>query len=96
MVSKQTGPQVIGLSATPKRAETGMFCKTKYITVDSDVRQLETQNIVPYANLESLIPTLPKDKKYLVYASHITKMKQLTEIFNQRGIKAIAIWSEKN
>lgn len=96
IVSKQTGPQVIGLSATPKRAETGMFCKTKYITVDSDVRELETQNIVPYANLESLIPTLPKDKKYLVYASHITKMKQLTEIFHQRSIKAIAIWSEKN
>lgn len=93
IVSKQTGPLVIGLSATPKRAETGMFCKTKYITVDSVVRQLETQNIIPYANLESLIPTLPKDKKYLVYASHITKMKQLTEIFNQYGIKAIAIWS---
>lgn len=93
IVSKQTGPQVIGLSATPRRAETEMFCKTKYITVDSDVRKLETQNIVLYANLESLIPTLPKDKKYLVYASHITKMKQLTEIFNQHGIKAIAIWS---
>ena len=38
IVSKQTGPLVIGLSATPKRAETGMFCKTKYITVDSDLR----------------------------------------------------------
>lgn len=96
IVSKQTGPQVIGLSATPKRAETGMLCKTKYVTVDGDARQLETRNIVPYANLESLIPTLPKDKKYLVYASHITKMKQLTEIFHQRSIKAIAIWSEKN
>ena len=87
---------MIGLSATPKRAETGMLCKTKYVTVDGDARQLETRNIVPYANLESLIPTLPKDKKYLVYASHITKMKQLTEIFHQRSIKAIAIWSEKN
>ena len=96
IVSKQTGPLVIGLSATPKRAETGMLCKTKYVTVDGDARQLETQNLIPYANLESLIPTLPKDKKYLVYASHITKMKQLTEIFNQHGIKAIAIWSEKN
>lgn len=96
IVSKQTGPQVIGLSATPRRAETGMLCKTKYVTVDGDARQLETRNIVPYANLESLIPTLPKDKKYLVYASHITKMKQLTEIFHQRSIKAIAIWSEKN
>lgn len=96
IVSKQTGPLVIGLSATPKRAETGMLCKTKYVTVDGDARQLETRNIVPYANLESLIPTLPKDKKYLVYASHITKMKQLTEIFHQRSIKAIAIWSEKN
>ena len=96
IVSKQTGPLVIGLSATPKRAETGMLCKTKYVTVDGDARQLETRNIVPYANLESLIPTLPKDKKYLVYASHITKMKQLTEIFNRHGIKAIAIWSEKN
>ncbi|CCX37765.1 putative uncharacterized protein [Clostridium sp. CAG:1013] len=96
IINLQTGPLVIGLSATPERVDKGMLCPTNYITVDPDVRSWETQKVVNYSNLDYLVTQLPKGKKYLIYVSHVTKMKQLVEKLNQNGRKAIAIWSINN
>ena len=87
---------MIGLSATPKCALDKMHCDTKIITVDPDVRQFETANILPYTNLFSLLPLLNPTKKGLVYIGHVSKMQEFQKEAQKSGIRAIAIWSINN
>ena len=73
-----------------------MFCRTKYITVDNDVRQWETEQTIHYSNLNYLLHQLPRGKKYLVYLSHVTMMEKAVEVLRKEGRKAVAVWSVNN
>lgn len=96
IINYKTGPIVVGISATPERVEQGMFCRTKYITVDNDVRQWETEQTIHYSNLNYLLHQLPRGKKYLVYLSHVTMMEKAVEVLRKEGRKAVAVWSVNN
>lgn len=83
---------VIGLSATPRRAEK-MDCQLNYVSVDDDVRRLETKEIIPYSNLLPLLDPLQKGEIGLMYIGHITKMKEVAQAAKEKGFAPIAIWS---
>lgn len=85
--------KVIGLSATPERVEKEFRAPYQYITVDEEVRTYETKRTEYYSNLEFLVKNLPKDRIGLIYVGHVRKMKALVGIAEQRGLRAIAIWS---
>lgn len=86
----------IGLSATPKRAESEMNCPHKHISVDSDIRQFETKYKMPYVNLSHILENLSAEEKGLVYIGHITQMKVFEEEAKSKGFNPISIWSINN
>ena len=87
--------KVIGLSATPKRAEQ-MNCPSQYITIDEDVRQYEVNKTISYTNPKLLLTELSSSEKGIVYIGHVTKMKEFWEEAEKLGFRAIAIWSIQN
>ena len=91
-----TKVKVIGLSATPDRAVRKMKCKSRFVKVDDDVRQFETDKRFTYTNLEMLLPSLGLAERGLVYISRIHQMKEFEEKAKQHGIKVISIWSINN
>lgn len=96
IVLKSQKTKVIGLSATPQRAEQEFLTPVHKVTVDEDVRQFETKSEYGYSNLEYLIDSIPKDKVGLVYVAHIRQMKKLVELTKAKGLRAVAIWSINN
>ena len=88
-----SGTTVIGLSATPSKAEKHMICPIAYITVDDDVFQLETKETVNYSNKMLLLDSIQARQKGLAYFRRITDMQAFHAAATQRGIKAICIWS---
>lgn len=87
--------KVIGLSATPRRAEQ-LNCPFQYISVDEDIRRFEVNKIIPYTNPKLLFNELSPKEKGIVYIGHITKMKEFWEEATKLGFSAIAIWSVNN
>ena len=65
---------VVGLSATPQKAEEQLCCSIRHITVDDDVRQLEVKKIIPYTNKWTLLEQLSPKKKGIVYFERIASM----------------------
>lgn len=99
IIRKSKKTKVIGLSATPERAErefSSNFVPVYKVTVDSDVRQFETKADYSYSNLEYLINSMPKGKIGLVYVAHIRQMKRLVELTKGKGLRSVAIWSINN
>lgn len=96
ITQNQLETKVIGLSATPERAEKEFYAPYQYITVDEEVRAYEVKETRYYSNLEYLIETIPEGKTGLIYVAHVRKMKQLVQIAEQRGLRAVAIWSIRN
>lgn len=88
-----SGATVIGLSATPSKAEKHMVCPIAYITVDDDVFQLETKETVNYSNKMLLLDSIQANQKGLAYFRRITDMQAFHAAATQKGIKAICIWS---
>lgn len=88
-----SGTKVIGLSATPRKAEEKMDCPIGHITVDDDVFQLETEEIITYSNKLLLLDEIKAGCKGLAYIKRITEMQAFCSAATQKGIKAICIWS---
>ena len=88
-----SGCRVIGLSATPQRAEEKMLCDIARITVDDDVFQLETKEIVNYSNKLLLLDEIKEGQKGLAYFRRITEMQTFHSAATERNLKAICIWS---
>lgn len=88
-----SGTKVIGLSATPRKAEEKMDCPIGHITVDDDVFQLETKEIITYSNKLLLLDEIKAGCKGLAYIKRITEMQAFCSAATQKGIKAICIWS---
>lgn len=88
--------KVIGLSATPKRAEEKINCPSQYIPVDEDVKRFETKQTIPYTNLHYLLKSLSPTETGLMYITHIEKMKAIWEEATELGFRAIAIWSTRS
>lgn len=99
IILKSEKTKVIGLSATPDRAEREFSSNSipvHKVTVDNDVRQFETKADYNYSNLEYLIDSMPKEKIGLVYVAHIRQMKRLVELIKAKGLRSVAIWSINN
>lgn len=92
----KTKVKVIGLSATPIRAVCEMKCKSRFVKIDDNIRQFETDKRFTYTNLEMLLPSLGLAERGLVYIGRIHQMKEFEEKAKQRGIKVISIWSVNN
>jgi len=88
-----SGTTVIGLSATPSKAEEKMECKIANITVDEDVFQLETKEKITYTNKVLLLDDIQAGQKGLAYFHRVSEMQEFCAAATQRGIKAICIWS---
>ena len=93
---KKTDTIVVGLSATPERAEKQMSCKIRHIPVDADVRELITKETHPYTNLQLLLQKQPKEEKGIVYIEQIEQMKEIWRAATNMGFCAIALWSKSN
>ena len=87
---------VIALSATPRKALEQMNCPFNHITVDDDVRRLETKQIIPYTNKFKLLDELSPQDKGIVYITRITGMIDFHKAATAKGFKAICVWSENN
>jgi hypothetical protein len=87
---------VVGLSATPQRAEEKMDCPIRSITVDEDVRQLETRQIIHYTNKIALLDQLSPQQKGIVYIGRITGMIEYQKAATAKGFRAICVWSINN
>lgn len=87
---------VIALSATPRKALEHMNCPFNHITVDDDVRRLETKQIIPYTNKFKLLDELSPKDKGIIFISRITGMIDFYEKAIAKGFKAICVWSENN
>lgn len=87
---------VIGLSATPDKALKYINCRFNHISVDSDVRQLETQETTLYTNKLRLLDILSPDEKGIVYIPRITGMLEYQKEAIKKGFRTICIWSENN
>lgn len=88
-----SGTVVVGLSATPSKAEEHMNCPLVQITVDDDVFQLETKETINYSNKLLLLDEIMKDQKGLAYFHRITDMQTFCSAATQKGIKAVCVWS---
>ena len=84
---------VIGLSATPRRADKKLCCPIRHITVDEDVRQLTTAQTIPYTNKLQLLEQLSPQDKGIVYIGRITGMIEFQKAAEAKGFRAICIWS---
>lgn len=87
---------VIALSATPRRADEQLCCEIRHITVDEDVRQLETAQTIPYTNKFQLLEQLSPQEKGIVYIGHVTGMIEYQKAAETKGFRAICVWSENN
>lgn len=94
-IINQDKVKVIGLSATPRRAEQ-LNCPFQYISVDEDVRQFEVNKIILYTNPKLLLNELSPKEKGIVYIGHVTKIKEFWAEAEKLGFKTIAIWSIRN
>lgn len=74
-----SGARIIGLSATPSKVEKHMICPISYITVDEDVFQLETKEIITYSNKLLLLDEIKAGCKGLAYIKRITEMHHLSK-----------------
>lgn len=84
---------VIGLSATPDRAEEKLYCPIRKITVDEDVRQLETKQTIPYTNKLQLLEQLSPKDKGIVFIERVTGMIEFQKAAEARGFRTICVWS---
>lgn len=87
---------VVGLSATPDRAEEKMDCPIRHITVDEDVRQLETKETIYYTNKITLLDRLSPKQKGIAYIGRITGMMEYQKAAAAKGFRAICVWSVSN
>ena len=87
---------VVGISATPERAEKELNCKTKRISVDKDVRCFKTKETIPYLSPEFLLTQLSPADTGILYVARIRKMKSLCARARELGFRAIALWSINN
>ncbi len=88
-----SGTIVIGLSATPTKAEKHMDCPIGHITVDNDVFRLETKETVNYSNKLLLLDEIHSGQKGLAYIKRISDMQDFCNSAIDRNLKAICIWS---
>lgn len=88
--------KVIGLSATPERAERDFHCGKRKISVDKEIRRLETRHTVRYSGLDTVLEKLSPKETGIIYVGHIQKMKEIWEKVSAMGFRAIAIWSSGN
>ena len=87
---------VVALSATPLRAIEKINCSMNFITVDSDVRQLETQETFEYTNKFRLLDILSPNERGFVFIHHITEMIKFEEQAKAKGFRTVCVWSETN
>lgn len=87
---------VIALSATPRRALEQINCPINTITVDDDVRRLNTAQTIPYTNKFQLLEELSPKEKGIVFIGRITGMIDFHKAATAKGFKAICVWSENN
>lgn len=88
--------RVIGLSATPRKAEEALLCPIAHITVDEDVFQLETKETIYYSNKLLLLDEIQAGKRGLAYIQRISDMEAFCSAATERNIKAICVWSVSN
>lgn len=87
---------VIALSATPRRADEQLLCEIRHITVDEDVRQLDTAQTIPYTNKFQLLEQLSPQEKGIVYIGRITGMIEFQKAAAAKGFRTICVWSENS
>lgn len=87
---------IIGLSATPERAEKFMQCPNRRITVDADVRRFETRQLFSYRSLQLVVSEISPQKRGILYVGRITMMEKICAYAQECGISAIAVWSINN
>ena len=85
---------VVGLTATPRRAEKEFKGMVRNITVDlKNIKQYEIHNIIEYQNINHIIDNIPENEKGIIYHQRITEMINIWNYAKSKDIKSISIWS---
>lgn len=88
---------VIALTATPSSISKKFFAPSAVIPIDqTDLIQYETKEIIPYANLESVLSNIEAGAVSLCYLTHISQMEDVEKYAKDAGFSPICIWSTKN
>lgn len=95
-IVNQSGPLVVAISATPDNAVKYINCPFRYITVDNDVRRLETRQIIPYTNRMELLKKLSPHQKGIVYIARVTGMILYQKAAEAMGFRTVCIWSDSH
>lgn len=88
---------VITLSATPKASiDYFRFWNKTHINLLKSVRGLEgyhNKKEIRFINFESVLCSVDKNARGLVYTKHIKQVKRAVDLLCSRGIRAMGIWS---
>ena len=91
---------VVTLSATPKRAITFFYfwnkVRTNLIHSTLGLEGYKNHNTVYYYDLNNLLLTIDPNLRGLIYVKRISRMRQVVDLLENRGIHAVAIWSERS
>ena len=97
--SKEHGPLVVALTATPKRLYNKLNSLNEtYRTLDytGKVRYDKTLQVHYYANLETTLSSLPSSEKALVYIPRIEMIKEHAAKFIEQGRRVGCLWGLHN
>ena len=90
---------VVALTATPRvflQKFRHMTTIVKQTDPTKKIRSYDTLTKVSYKYLQPLLASLKPNEKGLIYVPQIRQMENCVEYLEQRGIHAVAIWSENN
>lgn len=88
---------VIALTATPSSISKQFSAPSAVIPIDqTDLIQYETKEIIPYANLESVLSNIEVGTVGLCYLTRISQMQAVEEYAKEAGFSPICVWSTRN
>ena len=84
---------VVGMTATPERAEKWIDCPRHYITVDEGVRQWDTRKAIHYTNQFQVLKQFSPKEKGIVFFYQVSAMLKFQKAAEEQGFRPICIWS---
>lgn len=92
----EIGAQVVAITATPYRIKQEFAHEYVTVPIHGKLKKYISRETKSFFNLQTLLPSLPEDKRGLIYVSHIKQIKDVLCQLNSRGISAGGFWSINN
>lgn len=90
------GATVIAITATPNLLRKEFGNKIYDLPIHAELNRYEVKEVIYYQNLMDILTKLPADKYGLIYVPRITKMLEVKQALEERGISVACVWSINN